>query len=80
MDDFGFGLGKEGLGCLFGFFFPVFILSCLSFTALFLFVHDLNIMVFLTFFSGPSSVCFCVLDKQQVMVKKNILLLLFLSF
>lgn len=40
----------------------IFILTCLSSNALFLFVHD--------FFSGPCSECFCVLIKQQVMVKK----------
>lgn len=48
----------------------MFILTCLSSTALFLFVHDLNILVFLSSFAGPCSECFCFLIKQLVMVKK----------
>lgn len=49
----------------------MFILTCLCSTMLFLFARDLNILEFLTFFLGPCPECFCVLTKQQVMVKKN---------
>lgn len=66
MDKFGFRSVKEGLACLFGNFFPMFILSYLSSTALFIFVHDLNILVFLTFFPRNTvwSVSLCQLNSK----------------